>query len=180
MWYPEGDDFNVLCAFLKWCSYKDLNERILSCCAQFYKTLREREIVQLRSQGETLESIGNAYGLTRERVRQIDKKVCTRFTYNQMGISPRFLLYIAAENNCDDVILSSVVESYFVGYEEFIYLMKKADTEYYSYSKQLDGFIVGDDSLDHRISSAIDSLPAMIQENAVSEHLQEITENNLK
>jgi RNA polymerase sigma factor (sigma-70 family) len=41
-----------------------------------YKNLtpRRKEMLEMRSQGKTLEEIGNKFGISRERVRQIIKK----------------------------------------------------------------------------------------------------------
>lgn len=54
-----------------WCSFRNL----------FTKDERAYNILVLRSQGETLEQVGGYYGITRERVRQIEAKTIKRLEW---------------------------------------------------------------------------------------------------
>ena len=45
----------------------------MACLAK--KSQRSFEILAMRSEGKTLEELGRAYELTRERIRQVEKKM---------------------------------------------------------------------------------------------------------
>ena len=52
-------------------------------------TERDRHIIRMRANGATLQEIGQAYGLTRERVRQIEKLFLKRAAQGvAVGIVP--------------------------------------------------------------------------------------------
>ncbi|NCB21154.1 MAG: hypothetical protein EOM88_04570 [Clostridia bacterium] len=51
------------------------------------KSKRNREIKKLRNEGHTFQSIGNKYGISRERVRQIFNNIQTRYKFNPVTIS---------------------------------------------------------------------------------------------
>ena len=51
-----------------------------------YSTGRNREIIELRNKGKTLQEIGDKYDLSRERVRQIIKKIVENGPYEDMVV----------------------------------------------------------------------------------------------
>ena len=96
----KADDFmcvdtNILCTYIS-----DIEETI---CLNFEKNKKgNRDIIEMRFDGLTLESVGQRMGLTRERVRQIVSKYIKSLDYIFKDI---FILYF---NNC--VILSEDLE----------------------------------------------------------------------
>lgn len=55
---------------------------------------RDKEIILLRAKGATLATVGNIVGVTRERVRQLEKRIIEKF-YNLTSMS---LIYVVDEN----------------------------------------------------------------------------------
>ena len=50
---------------------------------------RNRDIFLMRAEGHTLNYVGNAFDMTRERVRQIASKICTKMApYTSLYIDP--------------------------------------------------------------------------------------------
>lgn len=146
--------------FLKWCTF-DLTEEIQRLLDKLYVNDRARIVIELRAAGQTLEQAGNVLGVTRERVRQIEMKVKRTFTRLHSRI--RIISKIAAERN-GDTVLSPAEVSRFCGdaSAELLYLLQGYEGTNYTYDKQLDVFIVGDDSLHARVDTYLEVLPDIV------------------
>ena len=146
--------------FLKWCTF-DLTEEIQQLLGKLYVNDRARVVIELRAAGQTLEQAGNTLGVTRERVRQIEMKVKRTFTRLHSRI--RIISKIAAERN-GDTVLSPMEISRFCGDAsvELLYLLKSYEGTNYTYDKQLDVFVVGDDSLHARVDTYLEALPNIV------------------
>lgn len=146
--------------FLKWCTF-DLTEEIQQLLGKLYVNDRARVVIELRAAGQTLEQAGNTLGVTRERVRQIEMKVKRTFTRLHSRI--RIISKIAAERN-GDTVLSPMEISRFCGDAsvELLYLLQSYEGTNYTYDKQLDVFVVGDDSLHARIDAYLEALPNIV------------------
>lgn len=146
--------------FLKWCAF-DLNEEIQYLLDKLHVNDRARIVIELRAAGQTLEQVGNVLGVTRERVRQIEMKVKRTFTRLHSRI--RIISKVAAERN-GDTVLSPAEISRFCGNSstELLYLLQSYEGTNYTYDKQLDVFIVGDDSLHDRVDAYLEALPNIV------------------
>lgn len=146
--------------FLKWCAF-DLTEEIQQLLDKLYVNDRARVVIELRAAGQTLEQAGNVLGVTRERVRQIEMKVKRTFTRLHSRI--RIISKIAAERNGDTVLTPAEI-SHFCGDSsaELLYLLQSYEGTNYTYDKQLDVFIVGDDSLHDRVDAYLEALPNIV------------------
>lgn len=70
----------------------DVRARAKKIVATLFKSEREFDIVCRRAEGATLEEIGKNFGLTRERVRQIESKSIDRFNKHLFGAKKIFYL----------------------------------------------------------------------------------------
>lgn len=146
--------------FLKWCTF-DLTEEINQLLENLYVNDRARVVIELRATGKTLEQAGNVLGVTRERVRQIEMKV--KRVFARLHSKVRIVSKIAAERN-GDTVLSPIEISRFCDNSsaELLYLLQSYEGTNYTYDKQLDVFILGDDSLPARVETFLDTLPNIV------------------
>ena len=146
--------------FLKWCTF-DLAEEIQQLLDNLYVNDRARTVIRLRAEGQTLEQVGNALGVTRERIRQIEMKVKRAFT--KLHSKVRIISKIAAERNGDTVLFPVEIARFCGDYStELLYLLQSYEGANYTYDKQLDVFIVGDDSLHERVDAYLEALPNIV------------------
>jgi len=90
-------DYNHLYSFLTWLG-KDKKAKVKSKFLDLFKKDRDEKIVRKRSVGLTLEEIGKDYNLTRERVRQIEKKFQARFGNYVSRLKPQYIIYAFGKN----------------------------------------------------------------------------------
>ena len=96
---------------------------------KLYKNNRESEVIDNRANGNTLDATGKAFGVTRERIRQIEKNVTRRF--ESLLNSNRIILKIFAERNGDEILTPSEIAEYFeTGTKQVLYLLRKSDTSF--------------------------------------------------
>ena len=131
--------------FLGWLNF-DVFTLISSISANIRSILAGRneraiEIFALRSKGETLEAVGSLYGVTRERIRQIESKVHRTFwnVYEKQKYDLIMLVY--ALQNGDNVLHFDELKNT-VG-DEFAAVLwacikHNQEHEHYYYSKTLD------------------------------------------
>lgn len=142
--------------FLKWCSFDitgDANDLIGAIKSQ----PRLLTVVQMRARKNTLEKTGNKLRVTRERVRQLEKKALRIFAKAQGRT--KLIAKISADKNGDSIITPADIERYCSEYsEELLFLLRNYEGGTYTYDNQLDVFIIGDDSLHDRINAYIETL----------------------
>ena len=123
-------------------------------------TVNERaiEIFALRSKGETLEAVGSLYGVTRERIRQIESKVHKTFwnVYEKQKYDLIMLVY--ALRNGDNVLHFDELKNT-VG-DEFAAVLwacikHNQEHEHYYYSKTLDAIVVKTDDAENMSEAAL-------------------------
>lgn len=169
------NDNSPMSRFVKACTY-DLNRLTLNFFEEIKKNERTYEIIKQRATGQTLEQVGIEYAVTRERVRQIEKKASRQFV-NWVKHNSIILKIVADEDgNC--VLLPSVFDVHFLEYAEIIkYLLKISEEEFPNvfYDKALDLFVVGDESLLSKAHEYTEELPEQFND----EVLNEILENGL-
>lgn len=148
--------------FLEWLNF-DVFTLISSISANIRSILAGRneraiEIFALRSKGETLEAVGSLYGVTRERIRQIENKVHRTFwdVYEKQKYDLIMLVY--ALRNGDNVLHFDELKNT-LG-DEFATVLwacikHNQEHEHYYYSKTLDAIVVKTDDAKNMSESAL-------------------------
>ncbi len=150
---------------------------------------RAYDIIKLRAKGMTLEEIGQRYGLTRERVRQITNKGVKLFwnTFNNQKYDLIMLIY--AVKNGDAILQFDKIRSILgTRFTSVLWACIKHDSEHGSYHflKTFNAIEVKTDnniaSNESNISATIDkfimSLPAVFKLHKKSSLLAEFANNN--
>lgn len=174
--YDNFDESSVYRAkqFLNWCKY-DLRAEIAQLFSVLYPNERNQKIVQLRAQKYTLEQIGKNYGLTRERVRQLESKIQRVFNARQGRI--KIISKINADKNGTSVVTPANIAEYCSDHlQELLFLLRNCVSTNFSYDKDLDVFIIGDDSTHERIFAFIEKLPDIIPAKDIARFYQEAKE----
>lgn len=156
------DLFRLLKDFFKWCCF-DLQKEIEWLFGTLYTKESDRTVIQMRTTKHTLEEAGQVLGVTRERIRQKEAKVKLRFSklYSKVLAVSK----ISAERNGDQVITPAEIEEYCGDVTtELVFLLQSYPSPNYTYDKELDVFIVGDDSMRSRAQDIIDTYPELVSE----------------
>lgn len=172
----NSQKLSLLKQFLKWCAF-DLEAEVRELFLSIFSDKRMESIVQMRARKKTLAQIGDAFGITRERVRQIEAKARRKFSRYYSRI--RLITRISAEKNGVSTVSSNDIEDYCkTNVAELLYFLRNYENAHYTYDEQLDIFIIGDDSLQERVRTTIDSLPDIIKVNQLSTILDESGEDS--
>lgn len=170
----DAASYILLKRFFKWCAF-DLNNEINDLFANLYSNERMRVVVQMRAKKQTLEQIGSILGITRERVRQIEAKAKRMFTRLHSRI--RIVSKISAERNGDNVLTPVEIGEYCgQNVTELLFLLQSYESANYTYDRQLDVFILGDDSIRGRVQNYIETLPDIVKANQLQTILTEAAE----
>ena len=171
-YYAIGTDF------LQWCSFNLAND-LENIDARIYTQERDREIFYARVSGKTLQEVGDTFGITRGRVRQIEKRTVTEISkYLERN---NILMKIYAVRN-QDIILTPVELSEYFGErtELFLYVLRTTESQNYYYDSSLDVFVIENEDLADKVQSYVDALPATIDQVTLQGYVQsDIVENNL-
>ena len=175
--FNNDEAFRMLKKFLTWCKF-DLNEEIGQLFAELYSNDRVQMVIQSRARKQTLEQIGTHLGITRERVRQIEVKAKRHFS--RLNSRVKIISKISAERNGDTVLTTAEIGGYCdTNVDDLIYLLRSFQSTNYTYDTQLDVFIVGDDSLQDRVQSHLESLPDIISARQLDEILSFAKEEDI-
>lgn len=163
--------------FVKWASY-DLKEELTSFLNGFYERSANTErVLILRARKCTLQEIGDELGITRERVRQIEKKVVQPFCKWQRN--KRFLPRLSAEFNGETIIESTELQEYFDDATEvLLYLLQCADDEFFSYDRDTDTVIIVDDDITDFARDYVEKMPDELDVASVEEYKNKATDEH--
>lgn len=167
------DSYSVFLAkrFLNWCKY-DLHVEIEHLFSVLYPNERNQKVVQLRAQKQTLDQIGRRFKLTRERIRQLEKKMQRSFNARQGRI--KIISKINADKNNATIVTTADVAAYCPDcQQELLFLLRGCESSNYTYDKDLDVFIVGDDGIHERAMAFVESLPDIISVKDISGFYQD-------
>ena len=165
-----------LLPFLEWISF-DLNKIIQNWFESYFKDKRIALIIKSRAKGKTLQECGDLLGITRERVRQIEKKFIKQF--NLFINSNPIIMMLYAERNGDAIITPTEIEMEIYDYAvELIYLLKITTKKHYIYDKNLDVFIVGPESISNKVQQFVDSLPDIVSSDKIKKLIEYATKEN--
>lgn len=155
--------------FVKWVSY-DLKEELNSFLNLIYKRSKNTErVLLLRARKYTLQEVGDELGITRERVRQIEKKVVQPFCRWQRN--KRFLPRLSAEFNGKTIIESTELQEYFDDTTEILlYLLQCADDEFFSYDRDTDTVIIVDDDITDFTRDYVEKMPDELNATLIDEY----------
>lgn len=145
----------------------DVKARVKKITAGLFKSEREFDVVRRRAKGDTLEEIGKNFGVTRERVRQIELKSVKRFMLPRVG-AKKILYFLHALTDGKSVLTLDDAKN-FLDVEDaeiFWFLVTRADI--LRFDKGLNAFIFNDDAtLDEE--TLLKNLPAVMEENIFEE-----------
>ena len=170
-YFANDKYYFLLVKFLKWCNF-DLQSETQKFFKSLYSTDRIKMIIHMRAQKNTLQQIAELIGITRERVRQIEKKARQKFARWQS--SAKVVARVSAERNGDRVLTPYEIEDYFgTNIDELLFFLRSYDSNVYFYDSQADVFIVGDDDLSSRAQDYIEKLPDIIKKEEIKRILNE-------
>lgn len=153
----EREYYSVACRFLKWCAF-DLHGEIESTINDMSIEDRAKAILKLRASGKTLNEIGDEYNITRERVRQIERKtkkeMCKRLNKNKV------IQKIYADRGGDEVLTRTELEEYFGENTQLVlYALRDEDNQAFYYDSALNVLVVENESLTMQVSNYIETIP---------------------
>ena len=165
----------TLSRFVEWCQF-DIKEEIEEF---FVEKLRDREfeVVTERAKGKTLDQVGTEMGVTRERIRQIEKKAVNKFSLWQKRNCTIQKLFIEL-NEKNGLSVMEVVNLLGENGQALTYMLKNSDTDEFAYDKQLDMFVYLNLSLNEKIQDYVESLPDTFAERNLDEYLRIAEEEN--
>jgi hypothetical protein len=167
----------LLLSFLKWCSF-DIKAEVETVFSEIYTRDNIKTVLKGRSNGKTLQEVGEALGITRERIRQLEAKAKRIFGVKQS--KQRFLSKVSAVRNSDTVLSSVELQEYFGEYfSEMIFLLRTYESSAFKYDSQLDVFVLGDESLTSSAFEFVESLPASFDEEKYSEFVGMLEEQDI-
>lgn len=174
----SDEKFSALKSFLSWCS-TNIETEIAKAIDSCFTDNKRREITSYRAQSKTLEEIGTLYNVTRERVRQIEKKSVCRFPVKS---AENILLLISATRRGAEILPAQEIATY-CGDDGilFLYLLRNAEgAKHYRYAKALDAFILGNAPLEEEhVHSFVDELPDRIGAADLKTYLEQAAEKGL-
>lgn len=149
-------------SFFAWISF-DLQDEIAQIRHKLLSNERTMEIVTMRAHKKTLQDIGTELDITRERVRQIEKKASKQFL-NSIN-TYKIIKKIYAERNQDKVLTSAELSEYFGDMTDvFLYFLRGAESADYEYDEYMDVFVVEDQDLIERMQKYLETLPETFKE----------------
>ena len=179
--------------FLGWLNF-DVFALISSISANIRSILAGRneraiEIFALRSKGETLEAVGSLYGVTRERIRQIENKVHRTFwnVYGKQKYDLIMLVY-ALRNGGNVLHFDELKDTLGDEFATVLWACIKHNQEHqhYYYSKTLDAIVVKTDDVENMsetdllstIGDLLTTLPDVMLASEKESTLAELAEKN--
>ena len=145
-------------SFVGWVEY-DLKYDLSIFLEACYKRSKNAQfILEMRAKKNTLNAVGEALGITRERVRQIERKIVELFHGWQK--KHKFLLKLSADFSGATIVEAIDLQEHFGELTEvLLYLLQCADDETFSCDKQTDTIIIVNDDLTDKAKELVGKLP---------------------
>ena len=190
----ESDFNNVLKeldGFISWLDF-DVNQIATNISETLSKensnkNKRMLEVFNLRNEGLTLEEIGKQYGVTRERIRQIESKAYKSFWDAYRKQQHDLIMLIYALRDGDDVLYFDEIKETIGDYADIVWACMKhdPDQEFYYYSKTIDAILIRaketsieEGFISDVIDKYINELPPVIEPDQVKDSLMQFAEKN--
>ena len=179
-------------AFLDWADF-DIQEQIRQIVDRIQASVegkdeRAFEVFSLRTSGKTLEEIGSLYGVTRERIRQIEIKAHRAFWSSYQRQRCDLIMLISALRNGDRVLVYEEVHALLGDFAQILWacLRQNPNHDFYYYTKTLDAIIIkvdcteeiDDAHIDALFDNAFNKLPEVIENEKVSEWIEAAASGN--
>jgi len=156
--------------FIKWTSY-NLYDELKEFLDRIYSrnSSNTERVLELRAKKMTLQTIGDKLGITRERVRQIEKKVIEPFC--QWQRREMFLPRLSAEFSGKKILEATDLQEYFDDMTEVVlYLLQCADDESFSYDRETDTIIIANDDITDLVRNYVEKMPNEFDVSAIDEY----------
>lgn len=151
----NNDELNQVHKFILKCSI-DFKSSFLS----FLDNLKQNEIIVIvrRASGLTLNDVGVELNITRERIRQIEKKALLKF---DLYINDNHILeLIDADNSLNGIITNKMIENIYDERKDvFIYMLSSIKNNNYTYDKSLKIFLSNHIIENDYIDKMIEKMP---------------------
>ncbi|MDO4562929.1 MAG: DNA-directed RNA polymerase subunit alpha C-terminal domain-containing protein [Clostridia bacterium] len=175
-------DMDAAMPFVRWLVFDET-----SLCSSINECLQKQKdkarfVFEQRMLGETLEAVGSAIGVTRERIRQIEEKVVrlVLHAYEAQKTNHDILAVIYALRGGDTVLRYDEIAAQIGDANAQIiwYLAKKdrINCKSYYFSHQSNAIVFGDETENAALASLLDELPAVIDKSDMPLYIADIVE----
>lgn len=179
--YKDSSEFKELSNdakhFLTWLNFdvdEIINNIISKTKASFVtKSPHAIDIFKLRLEGKSLKQIGTTMSITRERVRQLESKVCSSFWYVFNRQKPNLVMLVYALRNGDNVIYYNELFETLGDFASILWacLKKAPNHNFCQYCKEIDALLItcGDKSITGKdmqinLALAMQEIPEVFEE----------------
>lgn len=168
-------DEPVMSKFLKWCTF-DVNSDINGIFEKVFVKERVKYVFQSRIRGETLNTLGETIGITRERIRQIEAKALRqlRESFLRQRIGQKLFMDIGIDGILKEQNIFQYVSEYGL---ESIAVLKECCGKEYNYDTVINAFRLGPLVNYSEIVAFFDNLPDYIVADELEHQLKQ---SNLK
>jgi hypothetical protein len=175
---------NYAIPFVKWLNFDivALFQPMKDCIEK--QCERNQFIFRQRMLGETLEAIGNTTGVSRERIRQIEKKIARLLTlsYDTRKKSYDILMLIYALRSGDTVLrYDEIADKVGDTNAQMIWYLAKKDLincEMYHFSHESNAIVFGNESEQVALSSLLEELPTFIEKSEMPLYIVDLVEKH--
>lgn len=170
-------DAGLIRSFLQWCAF-DISEDIQEIFQELFSKDRLTFVLQGRASGKTLMELADQWGITRERIRQIEKKAVR--IYRSLQDKKQLVSKLRADMNGDNIVEAEYIEELAGEYSEpLLYLLKSNTDDEMFYDKAIDSFVFGKITESKLILDYIDTIPSTLPEKELEGVFSRATEENI-
>lgn len=179
--------------FLKWMDF-DFREVISNASKSILEFVNNRnkrnsDVMNFRAAGETLEAVASRFGLTRERIRQLEIRAYKSFSYAYSRQKYDLIMLTYAWRNGDSVIKFDELKQV-VGEELatllWVFVKDHLNNRNYYYSKTADAIVIRveddnnyeEEQLAEKTTEIIRKLPDVLEATQVKQMLSDIAEKH--
>ena len=171
--FHDDEQIQIL-DFLDWLK-TNLRQLTREAFLNILKDKRQMRIVKGRSEGITLEELGQQIGVTRERIRQIEYKFENRFLIFCSRFKPHYIILSFSNSNIfftDNDINKVFKENSAI----FKYFLKRIKASNIIWSNELNAFIIGDNNWYKKVLKEINELSTQIDYKKITNIIADIKE----
>ena len=169
----DEEDLPDLRQFLRWLR-EDRAALMIREFQNLFGKSRYREIIRGRIEGATLQQMSLGLGISRQRVRQLEQKILSRFNNYVAGFSPHYVLSAFSENS-DCVTADDICQFFGDLTDIFIFCLQENNCPSARWHSELQSFIIGGGDWYERLIERRQQLPEQIGLETVNPLLAELT-----